>query len=267
MTNLDLADLRADCDRCFGLCCVVPAFAASTDFAIDKPAGTACPNLLADHRCGIHADLRDKGFRGCTVFDCFGAGQRVAQVTFGGQDWRNAPDTAPQMFEVFKVMRELHELLWYLTEAAALPTSTPIQNDLRTALAETERLANQDADALQDLDPGAHWQQVNALLLRTSELARAGLKGKDQRRADLIGAKLKGANLRGADLRGAYLIGADLRGADLRTADLIGADLRDTDLRAADLTGALFLTQPQLNAAKGDPHTKIPPQLTRPSHW
>ncbi|RQX15913.1 oxetanocin A resistance protein, partial [Micromonospora arida] len=39
------AQLRADCGRCFGLCCVVPAFAASADFAIDKPAGSPCPNL------------------------------------------------------------------------------------------------------------------------------------------------------------------------------------------------------------------------------
>jgi hypothetical protein len=267
VTSLRPADLKADCARCFGLCCVVPAFAASADFAIDKPAGKACPNLLADFRCGIHSGLRDKGFRGCTVFDCFGAGQRVAQVTFGGRDWRSAPGTARQMFEVFKVMRELHELLWYLTEALALPAAAPIHGELRAALTETERLTNESADVLESLDPGAHWQRVNALLLRASELARAGLDGKDKRRADLIGAKLKGADLRGADLRGAYLIGADLRGADLRTVDLIGADLRDTDLRGADLTGSLFLTQPQLNAAKGDAQTSIPASLTRPSHW
>jgi hypothetical protein len=32
-----------------------PAFAKSSDFAIDKPAGRACPNLQDDFRCGIHA--------------------------------------------------------------------------------------------------------------------------------------------------------------------------------------------------------------------
>jgi uncharacterized protein YjbI with pentapeptide repeats len=265
VTSLNV--LRADCERCFGLCCVVPAFAASADFAIDKPAGKACPNLLADFRCGIHAGLRDKGFRGCTVFDCFGAGQQVAQVTFGGEDWRAAPGTARQMFEVFKVMRELHELLWYLTEALALPAAAPIHGELRAALEETESMTNGSADAVEALDLGSHWQRVNALLLRASELVRAGLHGKDKRRADLIGARLKGADLRAADLRGAYLIGADLRGADLRTADLIGADLRDTDLRGADLTGSLFLTQPQVNAAKGDAATRIPGVLTRPPHW
>ena len=91
-------ELRADCTRCFGICCVAPAFSASADFALDKPAGQPCPNLGADSRCGIHRDLRQRGFPGCTVFDCFGAGQQVAQVTFGGRDWRAGPgDRAPDV--------------------------------------------------------------------------------------------------------------------------------------------------------------------------
>jgi uncharacterized protein YjbI with pentapeptide repeats len=73
--------------------------------------------------------------------------------------------------------------------------------------------------------------------------------------------------MRGANLRGAYLIAADLRGADLRSADLIGADFRDADIRGADLTESIFLTQSQLNAAKGDSNTKLPPSLSRPTHW
>ena len=40
--------LRADCSRCEALCCVAPAFAASADFAIDKPAGVPCPRLRDD---------------------------------------------------------------------------------------------------------------------------------------------------------------------------------------------------------------------------
>ena len=48
MTDEPRADLRADCAQCFGLCCVAPAFVASADFAITKPAGRPCPNLAAD---------------------------------------------------------------------------------------------------------------------------------------------------------------------------------------------------------------------------
>ncbi|MGW2741683.1 pentapeptide repeat-containing protein [Streptomyces sp. NPDC001450] len=281
----DRSALRGDCAQCFGLCCVALPFAASADFALDKPAGKPCPNLQGDHRCGIHEGLRQKGFAGCTVYDCFGAGQKVSQVTFGGQDWRTgSKEHARRMFDVFPVVRQLHELLWYLTEALGLDAARPVHADLRRALEETERLTRQTPGELAALDVAAHRQEVNVLLLRTSDLARASVtdgksgkgdkgkkgkkgKGKDRRGADLIGARLRGADLRGASLRGAYLIAADLTGADLRGADMIGADLRDADLTDADLTGAFFLTQPQLNAARGSAGTRLPGSLARPVHW
>ncbi|MCP3819701.1 pentapeptide repeat-containing protein [Streptomyces sp. A3M-1-3] len=268
-TEASRLGLQADCSSCFGLCCVALPFAASADFAADKDAGQPCTNLRADFRCGIHTRLRERGFRGCTVFDCFGAGQKVSQVTFGGQDWRQAPDTARQMSDVFPVMRGLHELLWYLTEALALPPARPLRSDLRRALDEIDGLTRSSAETLAEVDVAALRHDVNALLLRTSELVRARVPGrkKNHRGADLIGAKLNGADLRGANLRGACLIAADLRAADLREADLIGADFRDAELSGADLTGSIFLTQAQLNAARGDATTELPPALSRPGHW
>jgi uncharacterized protein YjbI with pentapeptide repeats len=263
-TDRGRPSLRGDCERCFGLCCVAPAFSASADFAIDKAAGQACPNLQSDFRCGIHKNLRQQGFPGCAVYDCFGAGQKVAQVTFGGQDWRRAPRTAKRMFEVFTVMRQLHELLWYPTEALTLQPARPLHGELSVALDDTERLTQRSADAVVELDVAAHRRDVNALLQRTSELVRSEAR---RRKIDRRGADLRGADLRGANLRGAYLIGADLRGADLRVADLIGADFRAADLRNADLSDSIFLTQSQLDAAKGDADTKLPPSLTRPAHW
>jgi uncharacterized protein YjbI with pentapeptide repeats len=261
-------DLRADCSRCFALCCVAPTFAVSADFAINKKAGRSCPNLQADFRCRIHTQLRQQGFRGCAVYDCFGAGQKVSQITFDGRDWRQAPHTAEQMFSVYAVMRSLHELLWYLTEALSLQQAQPLHSELQRALEETERLTYTTADELVALDIAAHGRGINSLLLRASELARAEIQHKkDFTRTDLIGASLKAADLRGANLREACLIAADLRDADLRMADFIAADLRDTDLRGADLTGSIFLIQSQLDAAKGDNATKLPPSLSRPAHW
>ncbi|PKW11554.1 Uncharacterized protein YjbI, contains pentapeptide repeats [Streptomyces sp. 1222.5] len=277
--TIDPSDLRGDCAQCFGLCCVALPFARSSDFALNKPAGTPCPNLGSDHRCGIHADLRGKGFTGCTVYDCFGAGQKVSQVTFGGQDWRTgAKKDARRMVDVFPVVRQLHELLWYLAEALRMPAARPVHPELRRALERTDALTRQGPEELAALDVAAHRQEVNVLLLRTSELARPGATrkggkgggkggGKDRRGADLIGARLRGADLREASLRGALLIAADLTGADLRGADMIGADLRGADLSGADLTDAFFLTQPQLDAARGNNATRLSDALTRPAHW
>ncbi|BCJ54320.1 hypothetical protein Asp14428_57950 [Actinoplanes sp. NBRC 14428] len=247
-------ELRADCGRCAGLCCVAPAFAKSSDFAIDKPAGRACPNLGDDFRCGIHDRLPQKGFPGCVVFDCFGAGQQVTQVTFGGRDWRGTPAIAGPMFAVLPVMRQLHELLWYVTSALELPAARRVHPRLRQAREETIALTRGTPDDLLALDVDAYRRKVNPLLQKASELARAGAgpRRPDHRGANLIGRRLRGADLRGANLRGALLIGADLRDADLRLADFTGADLRGADVRGADLRGALFLTESQLKAAVTD---------------
>ncbi|NLU68961.1 pentapeptide repeat-containing protein [Streptomyces sp. HNM0574] len=265
--------LAGDCGSCFGLCCVALPFAASTGsagFAADKPAGEPCGNLGADFGCGIHARLRQRGYAGCAVYDCFGAGQKVSHHTFGGTDWRQAPDTARRMFHVFPVVRQLHELLRHLAEMLDRPAAAPLHAELRRALTGTEKLTSGTPDDLAAVDVPAVREEVNPLLLRASRLVRdAEAPGpkKEHRGADLVGARLRGARLRGASLRGALLVAADLRGADLRYADVIGADLRDTDLRGADLTGALFLTQPQLTAARGDSATVVPRPLTRPAHW
>jgi uncharacterized protein YjbI with pentapeptide repeats len=247
--------LEADCASCAALCCVAPAFAKSSDFAINKPAGTPCRHLADDFGCSIHDRLEARGFKGCTVFDCFGAGQRITQETFRGADWRAAPELAGAMFAALPVVRQLHELMWYLAEAVKLDRARRVHPELRAALAQTDHLAGGTPAELRQLDLGAHRARVNPLLQRASALARAGTGGKeDYRGANLIGRRMRGADLRGASFRGALLLGADLRDADLRLADLTGADLRGADLRGANLTGVLFLTKSQLRAAVTEVH-------------
>jgi uncharacterized protein YjbI with pentapeptide repeats len=269
----DRSALRADCANCFALCCVALNFVASADFAIDKAAGDPCPNLQDDYRCGVHSELREIGFRGCTVYDCFGAGQHISQQTFGGRSWRSDRATGQAMFASFGVMRELHELLWYLTDARDRPEAAALHPAVDAAFEATEAMTRGAAPELLALDIDAHWRGVDAVLLQVSELVRtAALDARAPHRrsgrgVDLMGAKLVAADLRGANLRGAYLIAADLRGADLGGADLIGADLRDTDLRGADLSRSLFLTQPQVAAAQGDASTRLPASVDRPQHW
>jgi hypothetical protein len=190
-------ELVADCGRCFGLCCVAPAFAASADFAINKDAGRSCPNLGSDSCCGIHSQLRERGFRGCASYDCFGAGQHVAQGTFGGRDWRAEPQTSMLMFRAFEVMRQLHELLWYVTEALKLEAAKAVHDELRLLSAHTEKLTNLSAEELSALDLESHRREVNGLLRRASSLARRVVRpdAPDYAGADLIGADLRGKDL------------------------------------------------------------------------
>src|SRR5450631_3895878 len=117
------------------------------------------------------------------------------------------------MFQVFPIVRDLHELLWYVGEALTWPAAGSVHSELASALEQTRCLAGHGPDALVELDVAAHRRTVNDLLLAASELVRAGVPHRvDHRGPDLIGADLQGADLRGASLRGAYVIGADLRG-------------------------------------------------------
>ncbi|MFC6358599.1 pentapeptide repeat-containing protein [Luteococcus peritonei] len=68
-------------------------------------------------------------------------------------------------------------------------------------------------------------------------------------------------------MRSALLIAADLRGATFDRTDLLGADLRDANRSGADLRGAIFLTQQQVDAARGNGSTRLPSALHTPSHW
>jgi Pentapeptide repeats (8 copies) len=263
-------DLAADCARCAGLCCVVPAFTRSADFAISKPAGQPCPNLGRDSRCAIHAGLRDRGFGGCAAYDCFGAGQQTVQVTFGGRDWRSSPGLAAEMFAAFGVMRQLNELRWHLAQAAellspggpagSLSATGALREELSEALRAAQGHASGTPEMLTKLDITAHRDAVSDLLRRVSAAVRTAFApgGPDLRGADLAGADLRPATPPGAGQRGAALREADqggtgrrqagqgergqggtsLRGASLRGALLIGADLTGADLAWADLTGA-----------------------------
>lgn len=181
------------------------------------------------------------------------------------------------MFEVFPVMQQLHEMLWYLAEALTLKETVSIHDSLRDMFIKMERLTLLHPVCIVDLNIASHRLEVNTLLLTASELLRASARlnhnnsklGNKQYgpRADLVVAKLRKADLIGTNFRGALLIAAYLREADLRGSDFIGADFRDTDLRGAYITGSIFLTQAQINAAKGDSHTKLPSSLTHPAHW
>ena len=271
----DQADLRADCAHCSGLCCVALPFAASADFAFDKPAGRPCPHLDG-FSCAIHAQLAERGFAGCTVFDCLGAGQQVSQRTYAGVTWVDRPELAGEIFAVFTIMRQLQELRWYLRQADRSDQPPALRRQVQELADATRRLTEQRPADLLRCDVDTHRAGVDRVLSEVSRRVRAVAarsvrdpagRPRRTRRADLVGATLAGVDLRGCDLRGALLLGADLRDCDLCGADLIGADLRGADIRGADLSGALYVTDPQVAGARGDARTRVPAEVRRPARW
>lgn len=267
--------LRPDCGNCFALCCTALGFSRSADFAIDKPAATPCPNMAGDFSCSIHQRLRPRGFTGCTDFDCFGAGQVVSQKIFGGISWLEEPAARASMFAVFRVVRRLHEMLWYLQEAEDRSYDPQLALAARQLSRTILTVTDGDPAGVVDFDVESLHGEVGALLAEVSgeRLGSYGAEGRQMSDgglrpgADLAGAKLSGRRLCGADLRGAVLIGADLEESDLTAVNLLGADLRGARLAGADLAGCLFLTQQQANSALGNGSTRLPERIGRPSHW
>jgi hypothetical protein len=199
----------------------------------------------------------------------------VSQRFFAGKSWLERPETKDEMFSAFKTTRQLHEMLWYLAEAQSRtfdPDSSARAGQLRKTI---EHTVSGELPALLSFDLQELHSKVRAILIEVSEEVRASyfaagddhLASELRAGADLMGRNLRSRQLYGADLRGSYLIAADLRDSDLAGVDLLGADLRDARLEGADLSKALYVTQPQLNAARGSLATLLPPDLTMPSHW
>jgi hypothetical protein len=147
-----LHDLTPDCSRCEALCCVLLAFDASESFAHDKPACTACPNLAPDNDCTIHAGLSARGYAGCAGFTCHGAGQRLTTELYKSQSWRDDPGLLPAMADRFRHLRNLHEALWLLGQAAALPLTEALESERQTLLRTLTR-SDHPADHPADLPP------------------------------------------------------------------------------------------------------------------
>ncbi|WP_066369487.1 hypothetical protein [Neobacillus fumarioli] len=158
--------LTADCTKCFGLCCTALNIVASSDFPINKPAGTPCVHLQTDYGCQIHSNLRKKGFKGCTVFDCLGAGQVVSQVTFKGQSWRENSEIRQKMLQVFQIMEQIYETIAYTAEALLYDIPYAFSDQLRVRLKELQNLTKLDAEQLLSLNLVIYRFPLNKLLAK-----------------------------------------------------------------------------------------------------
>jgi Pentapeptide repeats (8 copies) len=159
------------------------------------------------------------------------------------------------------VVQRLHEMLVLLGQASDLAPGPELTRLRERVSGHTEGRPGDILDT--DLDRLA--VLVGEALRAVSRSVRGD--GPTYAGHDLVGQDLRAHDLARADLRGAVLIAADLRDVVLDRTDLLGADLRDTDLSGADLSTALFLTQPQLNSARGTPATLLPAHLRRPIAW
>ena len=204
--------------------------------------------------------------KGCLAYDCFGAGQRVTRVCYPDRNWMDDPDLAGEIFEVFLIMVQLHQMQWYLVQAIPLAGDQPLISELEALLLENEEMAARSPGEILKLDVESYRKKVNKALRTVCGLTGAGSSGKEGSR-DYIGRDFRRSNLDGKDFSMSLLIAANLAGCSLGGTNFLGADLRDADIRNADLSKSLFLTQMQINSAIGDSRTMLPPYIHRPEGW
>lgn len=267
----DYKDLKIDCSKCFGFCCVALYFSKIDGFPEDKVAGKPCVNLDNDFTCKIHEDLSDNNLKGCINYDCFGAGQKVAQHIYKNTSWRNSPKQAQEMYDVFIIIKNLQEMIWYLYDGIMFTENKDLKNRINCMIEKTKNLTELPIKDILNINIEEHRVKVNFLLkeVRKHVREKIGQKTKEDKPLgfDFIGKNLRNKDLIGGNLTGALLIGANLQNQDLSGAIIIGADMRDSDIRGCNMENTMYLTQAQINSARGNSKTKLPPFIERPSYW
>jgi len=167
------SDLRADCSRCTGLCCVAQAFYAIQGFAFDKPAHTACRYLTRDNRCAIHNSRASRGFPGCVAFDCYGAGQRVTKM-FNGMNWRTADQAAVEkQFSAYTAILPLHRLMAMLA-LAETTVPPPLATEMRLKREQLNDLCRSETATTPALDIAKLQTEVLDLIRSASYFRHTG---------------------------------------------------------------------------------------------
>lgn len=268
-------NLKIDCPNCCGICCAALYYAKSEGFPSDKPAGQPCGMLSEDFSCSIHEKLASCNLKGCMAYDCLGAGQKVTQNIYKGKDWRSTPQIKDQMFQVFLIVYQLHQMLWYLTEALTLTCAVKYKDQINILIQENEAMTRLLPEEILMLSIDDYRFRVNDLLKRICTLVKSQVNPKfhsdkascSKNATDYMGKNFKKTNLDGHDFSMAFLIASNLEGCSLFGANFLGADLRDATIKNVDLRESVFLTQEQINTAIGNSQTMLPPHLTRPSSW
>jgi hypothetical protein len=159
-------DLVADCGACAALCCELLAFDAGPQFAFGKPAGVRCPHLLPTNLCAEHGRLEQCGFAGCAAYDCHGAGPRATRL------FAASSLTDGQRHAVFAILRDLHELMWLVSGAAARCSSETLRAELDAKVSHLASVAGSSAAVLLELDLRALRTECRDLVGRLRDLWR-----------------------------------------------------------------------------------------------
>ena len=255
--------MKSDCAQCCGLCCTALYFSKIDGFPNDKEAGTPCVHLQHNFQCNIHSQLEKKGLKGCIGYDCLGAGQQVTQKIYHHLNWQSHPEIREEMFDVFTIVFQLHQMYYYLQEAFTITCSSSIKEKIINLLNENQKVCNGCPTDILVYPIDTYRKQTNSIL---QLVISQHVKG-NKKLPSMLGKSFVHTQFHHYDFSFQLMIAADFEGCSFHECILLGADTRDANFQNADLSTARFLTQHQVNCAKGNLKTKLPAHLDAPVTW
>ena len=133
---------------------------------------------------------------------------------------------------------------------------------------ENETLCNSTPQIILDIDIKGYRNKVNIILKQVYDCIIKNFKNSNNDRlTEFLGKDFNKRDMSGLDLSMKLLIAANFDSCIFNGAVFLGADTRDVNFSNADLREAVFLTQRQINSAKGNRNTKLPSYLDYPVTW
>ncbi|MCM0650049.1 pentapeptide repeat-containing protein [Clostridium swellfunianum] len=263
-----LGQLKVDCTKCSALCCTALFFSKIDGFPENKKAGKPCTKLENDYRCKIHHELEKFNMKGCIGYDCFGAGQHVTQCIYKGETWQTSEEKSKEIFDVFVIIFQLYQIRYFLEESKIIIPAKELWSDIENLIHENEALCNSTPQSILDIDIESYRNKANIILKQVSYFIIKSFKNINNKMVtELLGKNFKKRNMSGLDLSMKLLIASNFDSCIFDGTIFLGADTRDANFSNADLREAVFLTQGQINSAKGNRSTKLPKHLDYPVTW
>lgn len=263
-----LEQLKVDCSKCSGLCCTALFFSKMDGFPENKIAGKPCTKLQNNYRCKIHHELGKRNMKGCIGYDCFGAGQHVTQCIYKGETWQTSQEQSKEIFDVFVMVFQLYQIRYFLEEAMTVIPAKKLWSDIRNLIKENEALCNSRPQIILDIDIDNYRNKINNVLKQVCAcIIKCFNRSDNKGLTDFFGRNFKNRDMSGLDLSMKLLIATNFDSCIFNGTIFLGADTRDTNFSNADLREAVFLTQGQINSAKGNLNTKLPQYLDYPVTW
>jgi hypothetical protein len=263
-----LEQLKVECSKCSALCCTALFFSKTDGFPESKKAGKPCTKLENNYRCKIHHELEKHNMKGCMGYDCFGAGQHVTQGIYKGETWQTSQEKSKEIFDVFVIVFQLYQIRYFLEEAKIITQAKELWIDIQNLIDENEALCNSTPQNILKIDIDSYRNKINITLKQVcGTIIKCFKNSNNKRLTEFLGRNFKKRDMSGLDLSMKLLIATDFDSCIFEGTVFLGADTRDTDFSNADLRDAVFLTQGQVNSAKGNRNTKLPKHLDYPITW